>query len=95
MSTPTRLANKTQWALDDWIDDCADAHRSLRCLVAWIDRQRAEAKLNVDKHRMAQLGELSQEIARLSLLLSESDRSARAARNGDYYDRHNRSGSRR
>ena len=87
MSTPTRVPNKTQWSLDDWIKDCAGEQAILRHVVGWLDRQRAEARLNIDKHRLAALGELSQEIARLSLLVADSERSARAARNGDYHER--------
>lgn len=70
MSTRTRLANKTIWALEDIIAACGEGR------VAWRQAmQRAERSM--DAVLMASL-------ARLSDRLAVIERKARGARNGDY-----------
>ncbi len=71
MSTKTRLANKTQWSLQDIIALCAKARRSYR-----IAFDRNENKF------MDQI--LTSELARIGDALGDMERTARLALNGEY-----------
>jgi hypothetical protein len=70
MVTPTRLANKTQWALDDVMHHCREA------LTAWQAVYRI-AKARMDPAMLAGLAELRDELATV-------ERLARMARAGEY-----------
>lgn len=79
-----RLANLTIWALQDIIGLCRDAHDALSLVVEWVERERVEANVNMDKRRKAQLGDLSHAVSRLLLILSAVERIAGDARQGRY-----------
>lgn len=70
MSTPTRLANKTQWTLDDIVALCQDAQPAWRSCQE-LAEQRQEPRL------LAGLGRLRDALARIETL-------AREARQGRY-----------
>lgn len=73
MATPTRLANKTQWALDDIMQHCREAQ------TAWQAVYKL-AKARMDPAMLAGLAELRDEMATV-------ERLARMARAGEYdYD---------
>lgn len=73
MATPTRLANKTQWALDDIMQHCREAQ------AAWQAVYKI-AKARMDPAMLAGLAELRDEMATV-------ERLARMARAGEYdYD---------
>ena len=73
MATPTRLANKTQWALDDIMQHCREAQ------TAWQAVYKL-AKARMDPAMLAGLAELRDELATV-------ERLARMARAGEYdYD---------
>jgi hypothetical protein len=70
MATPTRLGNKTQWALDDILQHCQEAQ------TAWQAVYRI-AKARMDPAMLAGLAELRDSMATI-------ERKARLARHGDY-----------
>lgn len=79
-----RVPNKIQWSLDEMITRLSNARADMDAIIDWIEHQRAESRLNMDKRSMAQLGELSHHISRLALRLSESEILARDARRGEF-----------
>jgi hypothetical protein len=74
MATPTRLANKTQWALDDIMQHCREAQ------TAWQAVYKI-AKARMDPAMLAGLAELRDELATV-------ERLARMARAGEYAYEH-------
>jgi hypothetical protein len=70
MATPTRLANKTQWALDDIIAADLDARAAWR-----ICQEQAMRRMN--PLLLAKLGTISDDLARI-------ETTAREARQGRY-----------
>ena len=70
MATPTRLANKTMWALEDVIASCLNARAAWR-----ICQERAQRTM--DPLLLAKLGTISDELAKIETL-------AREARQGRY-----------
>ena len=72
MATPTRIANKTQWALDDIVAACMNARDAWR-----LCQEIAERRL--DPILLAKLGRISDDLARIETL-------AREARQGRYRD---------
>ncbi len=75
MSTKTRIANKTQWSLQDIIALVAKARRSYG-----IARDRNEQKY------MDQI--MTIELSRIGDALNDIDRIARLAKNGEYEGDH-------
>jgi hypothetical protein len=75
VSTPTKLANKTIWAIEDALAGCANVRRSLRTAL-----DRAENK-NMDPVLILALAHLSEH-------LTEVERILRDARHGRYEDTH-------
>lgn len=73
MATPTRLANKTIWALEDIIEAASRARREWRRCQEIAERGRDPALL-------AGLGRISDELAQIESL-------AREARQGRYTSR--------
>lgn len=79
-----RLPNKTQWALND-LETLQIKHRALMDeILNWLEHQRTEAGLNMDKTRLANLGKLSQHIARLSQTMAKAERLVSDAQRGIY-----------
>lgn len=72
MATKTRIANKTQWALDDILEECEFSTKH------W-QRAMAQAEKKMDPVMMQSLGRLRDNLARI-------ERKARQARQGDYSD---------
>jgi len=70
MATPTRLANKTMWALEDIIAGCLSARAAWR-----ICQDRAQRTM--DPLLLAKLGTISDDLARI-------ETTAREARQGKY-----------
>lgn len=79
-----RLPNKTQWALNDLECKQIEARRIMDDMLAWLEHQRTEAGLNMDKARMANLGKLSHHIAQLSQSLAKAERLVSDAQRGIY-----------
>ena len=70
MPTPTRLANKTMWALEDIVAGCLNAR------AAWRICQERALK-TMDPLLLAKLGNISDDLARI-------ETTAREARQGRY-----------
>ncbi len=70
MATPTRIANKTIWALEDIIANCRSARAAWRIIYE-------RAQRTMDPLLLAKLAALSDDLARI-------ESTARDARNGRY-----------
>lgn len=77
-----RLATITRSHLRAIIERNRSARMSLEEILEWIEIQKKEAKLNMDKARQAKLGELSFSVAKLIADLAEIESSAHAASDG-------------
>ena len=73
MSTKTRIANKTAWALEDMIALNAEARRNLDIALKRVEERSMDAILMYA-------------LARVSNALAKSDVKAREARQGEYSD---------
>lgn len=80
-----RLANLTCWALDDLLDDGPKARALLAEMLAWTDREAADAAKSYDKPRQARLAQLNHLVARLALHLADAERITLDARHGEYH----------
>lgn len=72
-----RIATLTLGKLKLITKKSVSAHEALKEILAWVERERSEAKLNMDKGRQARIGDLSFPVAQLQSYLMEIERAAR------------------
>ncbi len=80
MSTPTRLANKTIWSIEDALASCAKMRRSLRTALDRVDNRLMDPILILA-------------LAQMSEALNDVERTLRDARQGRYETDHKAGGN--